>query len=190
MSQLTVYAALPAPLAGAAPPPEDAPLLRTEDPHEIARALSPHGVRFERWRAATPVTPAMTPEEVIAAYSADVARLQAEGGYVTVDAVSMWPDHPQREALRAKFLSEHTHSEDEVRFFVSGRGLFCLHLDGRVYQVLCCEGDLISVPAGVRHWFDMGAAPRFTALRLFCDPAGWVASFTGDDIAGRFPTLT
>ena len=184
MSQLTVY-----PDHNSQTPTLHTPTLQTTDAHEIAHALTPHGVRFERWRAATPVTPAMTPEEVIAAYDADIARLKAEGGYVVVDAVSMWPDHPQREALRAKFLSEHTHSEDEVRFFVSGQGLFCLHLGDQVYQVLCCEGDLISVPAGTRHWFDMGSAPRFTALRLFCDPAGWVATFTGDDLAARFPTL-
>jgi 1,2-dihydroxy-3-keto-5-methylthiopentene dioxygenase len=33
----------------------------------------------------------------------------------------------------------------------------------------------------------MGAAPRFTVIRLFVNPDGWVASFTGDPIAARFP---
>ena len=101
----------------------------------------------------------------------------------------MYPDHPDRVALRQKFLSEHTHGEDEVRFFVEGAGLFCLHLDERVYAVLCTKGDLISVPAGTRHWFDMGDRPRFTAIRLFNNPDGWIARFTGDTLAERFPRL-
>jgi 1,2-dihydroxy-3-keto-5-methylthiopentene dioxygenase len=44
------------------------------------------------------------------------------------------------------------------------------------------------VPAGTRHWFDMGPAPRFTAIRLFTTPAGWVANFTGTPIARNFPS--
>ncbi|WYX20857.1 hypothetical protein WJ973_06740 [Achromobacter xylosoxidans] len=76
-----------------------------------------------------------------------------------------------------------------MRFFVAGSGLFTLHAAGRVYAVLCEQDDLISVPAGLPHWFDMGSAPAFTCIRLFNDPAGWVARFTGDEIATRFPVL-
>jgi 1,2-dihydroxy-3-keto-5-methylthiopentene dioxygenase len=67
--------------------------------------------------------------------------------------------------------------------------MFYLHVEGRVYQVLCCKDDLISVPANITHWFDMGPAPRFSAIRLFNDPAGWVANFTGSTIAEQFPTF-
>jgi 1,2-dihydroxy-3-keto-5-methylthiopentene dioxygenase len=101
----------------------------------------------------------------------------------------MTPDHPERQALRQKFLAEHTHSEDEVRFFVEGCGLFCLHIGDEVLQVLCERNDWLAVPAGTRHWFDMGPAPHFCALRFFNDPAGWVADFTGDPIAERYPRL-
>ena len=113
--------------------------------------------------------------------------LKSGGGYRTVDVVSVAPDHPDRATMRTKFLSEHTHAEDEVRFFVGGEGLFTLHHDGRVFDVLCTAGDLMSVPAGMKHWFDMGSAPHFTAIRLFVNPDGWVAAFTGDDISDRFP---
>ena len=89
--------------------------------------------------------------------------------------------------LRRKFLDEHTHAEDEVRFFVEGEGTFYLHLGGRVFRTLCCRDDLISVPAGTPHWFDMGPAPRFAAIRLFTNPEGWVARFTGSPIAEGFP---
>src|SRR5690606_22918470 len=105
------------------------------------------------------------------------------------DVISLNADHPDKDALRQKFLSEHTHSEDEVRFFVDGCGLFTLHIDARVYEVLCERGDLISVPAGVAHWFDMGPAPRFVAIRFFNNTEGWVARFTGSTIADRFSRL-
>jgi len=65
--------------------------------------------------------------------------------------------------------------------------MFYLHLGDNVFQVLCCRNDLISVPANTPHWFDMGPEPDFTAIRLFNNPDGWVANYTCDDIADRFP---
>lgn len=157
------------------------PIADTRDGDEIAAQLAAIGVTFERW-------PTREAEgDILAAYAPEVERLKAIGGYRAIDVVSVTPDHPDRAAMRGKFLSEHTHAEDEVRFFVEGEGLFTLHADGKVWNVLCTEGDLMSVPAGMRHWFDMGPAPRFTAIRMFVNPDGWVASFTGDPIADRFP---
>lgn len=166
-----------------------APLGRYDDHAAIAHELAAIGVRFERWEASKPVVPGASQDEVINAYRADIERLQREGGYKAVDVISLKPDHPDRAALRAKFLAEHTHSEDEIRFFVAGRGLFSLHVGAKVYQVLCVQGDLIGVPDGAKHWFDMGEAPHFIAIRLFTNPEGWVANFTGSDVADRFPRL-
>ena len=118
-----------------------------------------------------------------------IAQVQAGGSYPTVDAISIHPEHPKREQLRQQFLAEHTHSEDEVRFFVDGRGLFCLHIGDEVLQVLCERNDWLSVPAGTRHWFDMGERPCFSAIRFFNNQDGWVAQFTGDPIAKRYPLL-
>lgn len=157
--------------------------LDTGDAERIAAALEPIGVRFERW----PLRDLDPEDDVLAAYAPEVERLKAQGGYSTVDVVRMVPDHPDRAALRTKFLDEHRHVEDEVRFFVEGEGLFTLHAGGKVHALLCTAGDLISVPAGMPHWFDMGPSPRFTAIRLFIEKEGWVAHFTGDDIAARFP---
>ena len=155
----------------------------------ISQLLAGHGVRFERWQAAAPLDDASTADEIIAAYAADIARLQAENGFQSVDVVSMNPSHPDKAVLRQKFLNEHTHSEFEVRFFVGGEGLFYLHLGEQVLSVLCEQGDLISVPAGATHWFDMGPNPTFKAIRLFTNPEGWVANFTGNPIAEQFPRL-
>ncbi|NQD92950.1 acireductone dioxygenase [Pseudomonas sp. CrR25] len=156
---------------------------------DIASTLAEVGVRFERWQAVAPIAPGASQEAVIAAYRPQIDQLMSERGYVTVDVVSLSDDHPQKAELRAKFLDEHRHAEDEVRFFVAGRGLFTLHIDDYVYAVLCEKNDLISVPAGTRHWFDMGEHPHFVAIRLFNNPEGWVAQFTGEDIASRFPRM-
>ncbi|WP_440223102.1 1,2-dihydroxy-3-keto-5-methylthiopentene dioxygenase [Dokdonella sp. MW10] len=168
----------------------DAPVATFTGLADIARELGQVGVRFEQWEASQPVAPGASQDEVIAAYRADIDRLMQEEGYKTVDVVSLTPDHPDRAAFRQKFLSEHTHAEDEVRFFVAGAGQFTLHIGERVYDILCEKGDLIGVPDGTRHWFDMSESPYFVAIRLFNNPAGWVAEFTGDDIAQRFPRMT
>jgi 1,2-dihydroxy-3-keto-5-methylthiopentene dioxygenase len=162
------------------------PLSEFTDHRQIADALRERGIRFERWPTRAVAADA-GPDAILAAYAPDIDRLKSEGGYATADVISLKPDHPDRAVLRQKFLNEHTHSEDEVRFFVAGSGLFTLHLADRVYEVLCEQGDLIGVPDGTPHWFDMGPTPSFTALRLFTNPAGWVANFTGTDIAARFP---
>lgn len=159
----------------------------TADHAEMVRVLGEVGVRFERWQASQPVQPGDPPEQVLAAYHDDIERVQREYGYRSVDVISLNPEHPDKDTLRKKFLDEHTHSEDEVRFFVAGSGLFTLHIDERVYEVLCEAGDLIGVPDGTRHWFDMGPAPHFVAIRFFTNTEGWVANFTGTDIAQRFP---
>ena len=156
---------------------------------DIASTLAEQGVRFDRWQAAAPIQPGASQDEVINAYRDQIDRLMSERGYVTVDVISLDRDHPQKAELRAKFLDEHRHGEDEVRFFVAGRGLFTLHIGDYVYAVFCEKNDLISVPAGTPHWFDMGEHPHFVAIRLFNNPEGWVANFTGEDIASRFPRL-
>ncbi|MHB9800174.1 1,2-dihydroxy-3-keto-5-methylthiopentene dioxygenase [Pseudomonas sp. MT3] len=165
------------------------PLKLLTHAEDIASTLGELGVRFQRWAANAPIVPGASQEEVIAAYQHEIRRLQEEEGYVTVDVVSLTADHPQKDELRAKFLDEHRHGEDEVRFFVAGRGLFTLHIEDHVYAVQCEKNDLISVPAGTRHWFDMGERPHFVAIRLFNNAEGWVARFTGDEIAKRFPLL-
>jgi 1,2-dihydroxy-3-keto-5-methylthiopentene dioxygenase len=155
---------------------------------EISNKLASLGLRFERWQATAPLSAEAGQEEVLAAYRADVDRLTAEYGFKAVDVVSIRPDNPQKEAFRQKFLAEHTHADFEVRFFVEGSGLFYLRVGDRVYLVECEQGDLISVPAGVSHWFDMGAEPDFKCIRLFVIPEGWVGEFTGSEIASAFPS--
>ncbi len=159
------------------------------DPAEIAARLAAIDVRYERWQANQPLSADATQEEVLAAYADDVARLNAEYGFQSVDVVSLRPDHPQAQAMREKFLSEHTHDDFEVRFFVDGQGMFYLHVQDKVYAMLCTQGDLLSVPSGVTHWFDMGSQPNFKCIRFFIKPEGWVGQFTGSGLDKALPTL-
>jgi 1,2-dihydroxy-3-keto-5-methylthiopentene dioxygenase len=172
---------------------DDAPdtaLAEHTDGDAIAGALDPIGVRFERWDTRPEIVAGADQDTVLEAYKPEIDRLMAAEGYRSCDVVSMAPDNPAKGEARKKFLDEHTHAEDEVRFFVDGRGLFTLHVGEQVYEILCERGDLIGVPAGTKHWFDMGPEPEFVAVRLFTSPDGWAADFTGTDIAERFPRLS
>lgn len=162
-------------------------VFQTKDSQKIAQELNQLGVRFEQWTTTSAVDESSTQDEVLAAYKEDIDRLCQEGGYQSADVISLTEDNPNKDELRQKFLDEHTHSEDEVRFFVRGNGVFYLHIENKVAVVFCQQGDLISVPANTRHWFDMGSAPNFTAIRLFTNPDGWVANYSGSDIAKGFP---
>ena len=154
---------------------------------DIAKALNGIGVEIERWEATQPLTKEATQDEVLAAYKSSIDKLNKKYGFKSVDVVGLNPDHPDKAAMRQKFLAEHTHADFEVRFFVEGSGLFYLHVDGKVYTLLCEKGDLISVPANTTHWFDMGTKPYFKAIRFFTTPDGWVGNFTGSEIAKEFP---
>ena len=160
--------------------------VETSDPLVVSAHLAHAGVLFERWDASTEPPADADEAAVAAAYGEAIERLKLQRAFQSFDVVRVTPDTAGVEALRARFLAEHTHTEDEARFFVAGRGVFFLHIGRKVYRVQCQRGDLISVPAGTRHWFDMGARPSFTAIRFFTRPDGWVAAYTGDAIAGRF----
>lgn len=161
----------------------------TEDAAEIAATLGAIGVRFERWPVAD-LPPGAEAEAVLAAYRPHLDALMAGMGAGSADVIRLTADHPQKDAIRAKFLSEHTHDEDEVRFFHEGAGNFVLHVNGRVYDARCERGDLISVPTGTLHWFDAGPEPHVTALRVFTATTGWTPHYTGTDMAERFPAAT
>ena len=164
-------------------------LFASADRERIAPMLREHGIRFDHPGAAAPAgsDQGFDAAVVLDANADLIAKLRAMYGYETVDAVAVSPDNPNLEALRGRFLAEHTHAEDEARLKVDGAGVFYLRSQGQVLVLELTAGDLISVPEGMRHWFDMGARPRFTAIRFFTRPDGWIGAFTGDPIATRFP---
>ena len=164
----------------------------TTDREEIHKYLTERGIIFERWQASAKFDVDADQETVLSAYEHSLKPYMEKNGYQTADVIRILPTIENLDAIRAKFLSEHTHSEDEVRFFVEGKGAFWFNLsndnnpDEPVFVLICEAGDLISVPAGTKHWFDMGANPKVTAIRVFTNPEGWVANYTGSDVAERY----
>lgn len=153
---------------------------------KIQDFLRERGIWHERWEASAKLRPDATQDEVLAAYEKDLKPFMTKGGYKTADVINVHSGTPNIPALREKFLSEHFHTEDEIRFFVEGEGLFWFNQGGEVFSVLCTAGDLLSVPKNTPHWFDLGANPHVKAIRVFIDPAGWVANYTNSGVDKKY----
>lgn len=148
------------------------------DPVEINGFLAPFGIRYEKWDVEGRIGSAATDEEILNAYRPEIERLKAEGGYVTADVINVQSDTPGLDEMLAKFDKEHTHSEDEVRFTVEGSGVFHIHPDeGPVFSVTVEAGDLMNVPHGTRHWFNLCNSRRIRCIRLFEDMSGWTPHY-------------
>ena len=148
------------------------------DPVEINGFLAPFGIRYEKWDVEGRIGSAATDEEILNAYRPEIERLKAEGGYVTADVINVQSDTPGLDEMLAKFDKEHTHSEDEVRFTVEGSGVFHIHPDeGPVFSVTVEAGDLMNVPNGTRHWFNLCSSRRIRCIRLFEDMSGWTPHY-------------
>jgi 1,2-dihydroxy-3-keto-5-methylthiopentene dioxygenase len=149
------------------------------DGKSIANYLSTIGIDYEQWQPAHPVSPDASSDEILGAYSKEIEELKARGGYVTADVIDVAADTPGLDDMLNRFNREHWHDEDEVRFIISGHGLFHVrHHDGAVVAIEVEAGDLIRIPRDTRHWFDLCADRRIRAIRLFQDTAGWTPHYT------------
>lgn len=160
-----------------------------DQPDEIRTYLAARGIDYERTDHIR-VPGGASADELLAAHQPKIDELKASGGYVTADVIDVHPDTPNLDAMLNKFSSEHWHDEDEVRFIVEGRGLFHVRpADGPVFAIEVEAGDLIRVPKGTHHWFDLCVDRRIRAIRLFQDPAGWTPHYTGSGADRQFQPL-
>lgn len=159
-----------------------------DNPSDIRVFLNSRGIFFDQWTCSVEFEDSATQDTILAAYNRELAQFMKRGGYKTADVISINDLTENYDAIRAKFLAEHTHSEDEIRFFVDGKGLFWFHLEGEpIFNLLCEKGDLISVPAGTKHWFDAGESNPFVkAIRIFIDMSGWIPEYTHSKIEENF----
>ncbi|HXT70186.1 MAG TPA: cupin domain-containing protein [Vicinamibacterales bacterium] len=153
----------------------------------VTAFLASQGIAYERAVPGRSVGPDAPAAELLDAYKDKIDELKASGGYVTADVIDVFPHTPNLEVMLNKFNSEHWHDEDEVRFIVEGRGLFHIHpQSGPVFAIEVEAGDLIRVPRGTHHWFDLCADRRIRAIRLFQDPSGWTPHYTGTGVDKNF----
>ena len=160
----------------------------TSNPKEILAFFNARGLFFDQWSCDVVFEDSATQEEILDAYSKDLKSFMENGNYETADVISINSLTENYDAIRSKFLAEHTHTEDEIRFFVDGQGIFWFNLETEpVFNLLCEKGDLISVPAGTKHWFDAGESNPFVkAIRIFIDMSGWVPHYTASGIENEF----
>ena len=160
------------------------------DQAAVTAFLATHGIDYQRWTTDQPIGSDATAEMVLAAYAPQVEALKARGGYQTADVIDVRPETPKLETMLARFTREHWHDEDEVRFIIEGRGLFHVHPPDRpVFAIEVESGDLIRVPRGTHHWFDLCADRRIRAIRLFQDASGWTPHYTDTGIDQGFQPL-
>lgn len=172
------------------PEQEGAEARTLADAAEITAYLAERGIAYERVERSPDVTADTPAETVLATYAPLIDALKRQGGYVTADVIDVKPETPNLDAMLKKFSSEHWHDEDEVRLILEGRGIFHIHLpDAPVFALEVAPGDLIRVPKGTHHWFDLCGERRIRAIRLFQDVSGWTPHYTSSGVDARFQPL-
>jgi 1,2-dihydroxy-3-keto-5-methylthiopentene dioxygenase len=157
------------------------------DEAAVRETLARVGIDYERWQPSHPVPDGAPAEAVLAAYATEIDRLKKAGGYVTADVIDVSPQTPNLDAMLAKFRKEHWHDEDEVRFILRGRGVFHIHpKDAPVMAIEVVPGDLLRVPRGTHHWFDLCSERDIRAIRLFQDASGWTPRYTDSGVDARY----
>jgi len=168
-------------------PEEDRTITEAAD---VSGFLAQHGIEYECIGAAPGLSTTSTSDEILAAWAPKIDELKARGGYVVADVIDVKPETPNLDAMLKRFSSEHWHDEDEVRLIVEGRGLFHIHPpDKPVFALEVEAGDLIRVPRGTHHWFDLCGDRRIRAIRLFQDMSGWTPHYTESGEDAKFQPL-
>ncbi|MES2176713.1 MAG: cupin domain-containing protein [Gemmatimonadota bacterium] len=159
------------------------------DDGAVGQYLASQGIDYEHL-GSVPTAVGATSGELLAAYAPKIDELKARGGYITADVIDVKDDTPGLDAMLKRFSSEHWHDEDEVRLIVEGRGIFHIHpTDGPVFVIEVAAGDLIRVPRGTHHWFDLCGERRIRAIRLFQDISGWTPHYTESGVDTGFQPL-
>ena len=156
---------------------------RLADQQAVEEFLASNEVIYEKWDItklpeSLRENYALTDEqknEVLEVFQAEIADISERRGYKTADVISLSETTPNLEQLLQNFQQEHHHTDDEVRFIVSGHGIFVIQgKDGNFFDVELEPGDLISVPENVRHYFTLMDDRKVVAVRIFVTTEGWV----------------
>lgn len=149
----------------------------------IAQLLAEHGLVYERWNIDKLEDHPQPSDKSVQQHILDVFKEEIDAlcetrGYQTADVIALTPQTENLDDLLKKFDKEHIHTEDEVRFTVSGRGIFAIRgRDDELYDVEVHPGDLLVVPEGTPHYFTLCDDRQIQCIRLFTDMSGWVAHY-------------
>lgn len=164
-----------------------------QDYNKVRDFLAGINIVYEYWEPVADLSHNASNEEVLIAYSKLINELKRRGGYVTADVITVNKNTPGLDAMLAKFNIEHRHDEDEVRYILSGRGLFHIHSQQQQQQqrdqVVAIEvdaGDLICIPRDTLHWFDLCGDRKIRAIRLFQNVSGWTPHYTHSAIDRKY----
>lgn len=164
--------------------------LRLTDADEIATYLSGIDIDYAKWQNLKQISEDAGDQEILDGYAAEIELLKEKGGYVTADVINIVPTTPGLDVMLNKFNKEHWHDEDEVRFIVKGHGLF--HIappGGDVVSIEMEAGDMIRVPRGTKHWFNLCGDKTVRAIRLFQDVSGWTPHYTESGVDAGYQPL-
>lgn len=157
---------------------------RIEGEAAVRSYLNENEVYYDHWDVGTKIPAELQnkfdlsdadKEEILNALQEDIEHLSEKRGYVKWDIISLSDSNPNLEELLKKFEQVHTHTEDEVRAIATGSGIFVIKGKDGYFDVKLSPGDVISVPEGNPHFFTLTEERNVVAVRLFIDPAGWVA---------------
>lgn len=154
---------------------------------DIASTLAAVGLGYRQVELPAALRPGCEQAEFDAAYGLWLQALMGEQGHVRQELFNLQRNHPQKLELRARYLDEQVQASTSAWLFLGGFAQLSVHLDDYVYVLQGERGDLLTLPAGTRHWFDLGEEPHALVLRL--SAADEAPRLTGEEIASRFPRL-
>ncbi|WP_110656662.1 cupin [Salinicola halimionae] len=163
----------------------DQPLLTTHDAYRISLELSSIEVYFDR-RELVELPVGIQRQQLLMLNNETATEIQQLSGRRYCDMRGMSPQYPDLALRRELLCTESSNDEETWHLFLRGQAIFYFHVNGRVYVVGCDRGDLISVPAGLSHWLDIGPEPDFLLLTLSNVQSPDLIA-TASDIALRFP---
>lgn len=177
------------------------PYLVSSNIEDVAGYLADDGVRFEHipvkhgtahsqelsQEFSQELSQELSPAQLLALYESTVQAFKEQLALAHADVVSFSPRVENTISVRDKYLSEHTHTGAEARYFLSGKALYYIHANERIHIVQCGAGDFIMLPKGMKHWFDMGPKPEYCCIRWYNHEDDLITHFTGSYVAESTP---
>ncbi|MGE6631137.1 1,2-dihydroxy-3-keto-5-methylthiopentene dioxygenase [Bacillus sp. NPDC077027] len=162
-----------------------------ENEQEVAAYLEEQGVIYEHWNIEKLPShlsekfdlTVEEKEDILTTFKDEIQSISERRGYKAQDVISLSDSTPNLDELLQNFKREHHHTDDEVRFIVSGHGIFAIQgKDDVFFDVRLNPGDLISVPPNIRHYFTLQEDRKVVAVRIFVTTEGWVPIYEKETV--------